>query len=422
MIAVSSGPKPLEVPAGVDEALVATVPTWRRDIEIEADLAEEVARIHGYELIPGILPHTPMPPYRHPPLEVRDAIREVLAGAGLTEVVTHALVSPQIAETFRWESVMPPIDGGSPEGGRIVTVTNPLSVDHSVLRPALVGSIVQAVSTNVRHGTDDVTIFEIGKGYGFDGAVADATATVREWWRLALAGTGAAEPPSWDRPARPYDLGDAKGAIELIARRLRIGSVEYQTHRGEPLLHPGRAAAVRGFRDGHLALAGWVGRAASIDRRRMGPRGPRASSSPNSTFPASAAGGCRRSWPQRLPVIRLRNATSRSSSAKIARPARSGHDPRVWWRPAPVDEPLRRLPRCPARTAREEPGLPLDLSSARSDPRRGRSRCRDRGDHARDRIGSRRSGQDLSPVAVADSTLLRCGPPCSRPRGSAGHR
>ncbi len=259
MIAVSSGPKPLEVQAGVDEALVATVPTWRRDIEIEADLAEEVARIHGYELIPGVLPHTPMPPYRHPPLEVRDAIREVLAGAGLTEVVTHALVSPQIAETFRWESVMPPIDGGSPEGGRIVTVTNPLSVDHSVLRPALVGSLVQAISTNVRHGTDDVTIFEIGKGYGFDGAVADATATVREWWRLALAGTGAAEPPSWDRPARPYDLGDAKGAIELIARRLRIGAVEYQTHRGEPLLHPGRAAAVRGFRDGHLALAGWVG-------------------------------------------------------------------------------------------------------------------------------------------------------------------
>ncbi len=258
-IAVSSGPKPLEVPAGEDEALVATVPTWRRDIEIEADLAEEVARIHGYEEIPGILPHTPMPPYRHPPLEVRDAIREVLAGAGLTEVVTHALVSPQIAETFRWESGMPLVDGGSPEGGRIVTVSNPLSVDHSVLRPALVGSLVQTVSTNVRHGTDDVTIFEIGKGYGFDPAAGDEAETVLEWWRLAFAGTGAAEPASWDRPARPYDLGDAKGAIELIARRLGIGAIEYTRLGGEPLLHPGRAATVRGQRDGRLALAGWVG-------------------------------------------------------------------------------------------------------------------------------------------------------------------
>jgi phenylalanyl-tRNA synthetase beta chain len=258
-IAVSAGPKPLEVPAGDDEALVATVPTWRRDIDIEADLAEEVARIHGYELIPGILPHTPMPSYRHPPLEVRDAIRDTLAGAGLTEVVTHALVSPQIAETFRWESAMPLVDVGSPEGGRLVTVTNPLSIDHSVLRPALVGSIVQAVSTNVRHGTDDVTIFEIGKGYGVDPAAGDSSATVREWWRLAFAGTGSAEPASWDRPPRPYDLGDAKGAIELLARRLRIGNVDYTPLGGEPLLHPGRAASVRGHRDGRLALAGWVG-------------------------------------------------------------------------------------------------------------------------------------------------------------------
>jgi phenylalanyl-tRNA synthetase beta chain len=258
-IAVSSGPQPLDIPAGVDEALLATIPTWRRDIEIEADLAEEVARIRGYELIPAILPHTPMPPYRHPPLTVRDAIRELLAGAGLTEVVTHALVSPQIAQRFRWESVMPRVEGGSPEGGRIVTVSNPLSVDHSVLRPALIGSVVETVSTNLRHGTDDVTIFEIGKGYGYDPPSGDSGESVREWWRLALAGTGAAEPASWDRPARPYDLGDAKGAIELIARRLRIGAVEYARLGGEPLLHPGRAASVRGYRDGQLALAGWVG-------------------------------------------------------------------------------------------------------------------------------------------------------------------
>jgi phenylalanyl-tRNA synthetase beta chain len=258
-IAVSAGPKPLEVAAGDNEALLATVPTWRRDIEIEADVAEEIARIHGYESIPGILPHTPMPPYRHPPLEVRDAIREVLSGAGLTEVVTHALVSPQLAETFRWEAAMPLVDGGGPEGGRIVSVTNPLSIDHSVLRPALVGSIVQAVSTNVRHGTDDVTIFEIGKGYGYDPAAGRSGETVREWWRLAFAGTGSAEPASWDRPLRPYDVGDAKGAIELISRRLGIADIAYAALGGEPLLHPGRAASIRGYRDGRLALAGCVG-------------------------------------------------------------------------------------------------------------------------------------------------------------------
>ena len=258
-ITVSAAPQPCSVEAGKEEAIIAIVPTWRRDIAIEADLTEEVARVHGYELIPGNLPHTPMPPYRHPPFEVRDAIREALVGAGLTEVVTHALVSPRLAETFQWESAIGAVDGGSPEGGRIVTVTNPLSADHSVLRPAVVGSLVEVVSSNVRHGTDDVTIFEIGKGYGYESAIGDSTAAVREWWRLGLAGTGSAAPPAWDRPARPYDIDDAKGAIELVARRLRIDGVEYTPLSGEPLLHPGRAASVRGHRGGALALAGWVG-------------------------------------------------------------------------------------------------------------------------------------------------------------------
>ncbi len=262
IVTVSADPQPLSVPAGNSQALIAIVPTWRRDIAIEADLAEEIARVHGYELIPSVLPHTPMPPYRHSSLEVRDSIRETLVGAGLTEVVTHALVSPRMAEAFRWESVMPPVEGGSPEGGRLVTLTNPLSSEHSVLRPAVVGSLVEVVSSNLRQGNADVTIYEIGKGYGYESRLGAAGASVREWWRLALAGTGAAEAPAWDRPARSYDLGDAKGAIELIARRLRIDDLDYEPLTGEPLLHPGRAARVLGRRRDHadrLALAGWVG-------------------------------------------------------------------------------------------------------------------------------------------------------------------
>ncbi len=107
-----------------------------------------------------------------------------------------------------------------------------------------------------------MTIFEIGKGYGVESASAGSGERVREWWRLALAGTGAGEPASWDRPARPYDIDDAKGAIELVARRLRIDTVGFEPLTGEPLLHPGRAARVRGRRHDrpdHLALAGWVG-------------------------------------------------------------------------------------------------------------------------------------------------------------------
>jgi phenylalanyl-tRNA synthetase beta chain len=122
-----------------------------------------------------------------------------------------------------------------------------------VLRPTVVGSLVEIASTNVRRGRPDVAIFEIGKGYGHE---ADGT---REWWRLALAACGAAEPPSWNRPARPYDLDDAKGAIELICRRLGISAPAYEPLAGEPLLHPGRAARFIAERDGQIALAGLVG-------------------------------------------------------------------------------------------------------------------------------------------------------------------
>jgi phenylalanyl-tRNA synthetase beta chain len=257
VIAVAGPPKPHDVAAGTDEALVATVPTWRRDIAIEADVAEEIGRVFGYERIPGVLPDTPMPAYRHQPLALRDQVRETLAGAGLTEVVTHALVSPRLAERFRWETRPPLVDGGTPERGRLITVTNPLSADHSVLRPAVVGSLVEVVSTNLRHGVADVAIFEIGKGYGHE--ASDGQSATHEWWRLGLAGTGDAEPASWNRAARPYDLDDAKGAVELLCRRLGFGEPAYEPLRGEPLLHPGRAASVRADLDGRLVLAGWIG-------------------------------------------------------------------------------------------------------------------------------------------------------------------
>ncbi|MEA2519499.1 MAG: phenylalanyl-tRNA synthetase beta chain, partial [Chloroflexota bacterium] len=250
---VAAAPRPLAVEASPGETIVAIAPTWRRDLAIEADITEEIARISGYDAIPAILPHTPMPSYRHTPLVVRDRIREALAGAGVTETVSHALVSPSAAERFAWTSELPAVIASVPPLGRRIHVTNPLSSDHSVLRPALVGSLVEIAATNIRRGRDDIAIFEIGKGYGRD---ADVT---REWWRLALALTGALEPPAWTRPRRPADLDDAKGLVELVGRTLGLGSVRYTPLHDEPLLHPGRAARIAIDGEDGPMLAGIVG-------------------------------------------------------------------------------------------------------------------------------------------------------------------
>ena len=238
-VLLATAPRPLDVDPGATETLLATIPTWRRDLLIEADIAEEVARVQGYDTVPAILPDTPMPPYRHSPLAIRDLVRDTLAGVGLSEAVTYALVSPQMVERFgpRDEPVVP---GEGEAGGRPVTVTNPLSSQHSVLRQSLLGSLLEVLSTNTRLGRADVAIFEIGKGYG----ASEDGDTTHEWWRLGLVLTGAAELPAWDRPGRPYDLGDAKGLIELLAQRLGYPAPTYAPLTDDPHLHPGRAARV----------------------------------------------------------------------------------------------------------------------------------------------------------------------------------
>ena len=81
--------------------------------------------------------------------------------------------------------------------GRPITVTNPLSSQHSVLRQSLVGSLLEVVSTNLRHGRDDVAIFEVGKGYGAPGDAADprvVAARLRADRRCRAARLGPAGP------------------------------------------------------------------------------------------------------------------------------------------------------------------------------------------------------------------------------------
>jgi phenylalanyl-tRNA synthetase beta chain len=239
-IRVAAGTRPLDVEADGDEVVEAVVPTWRRDLLVEADITEEVIRVRGYDLVPASLPHTPMPTYRPDPLEVRTIVRDTLAGAGLTEVVTYALVAPRSVERF------PPQDDGVLEGepeqraaGRPITVTNPLSSQHSMLRQSLVGSLIDVVSTNVRVGRDDVAIFEVGKGYG-----ATGDPPTHEWWRLGLALTGTSLATGWDRPGRPYDFADAAGVIELLCARLGFPAPAREPITDDPNLHPGRAARI----------------------------------------------------------------------------------------------------------------------------------------------------------------------------------
>ena len=253
-VPVAGGATPTFVTAHASEALVATIPTWRRDLDIEADIAEEIARVRGYEETAPSLPDTTPPRWSPSPLALRDRLRGALAGAGLREVLTYALVSRRHLDAFAWTAEDPPAAGEAPRAGGPITVTNPLSLDHALLRQSLVGSLVEVISTNLRRGNADVAIFEIGKGYGRVGAEPT------EWWRLGLALVGSLEPASWNRPARAADVDDLKGLAELLAVELGASQPRYEPLTDEPLLHPGRAARVGAVgADGAIALSGVLG-------------------------------------------------------------------------------------------------------------------------------------------------------------------
>ncbi len=247
-IPVALPPTARSVTAEAADSLVATIPTWRRDLGIETDIAEEVARILGYEEIPPRTPETPMPGHRRSPLEIRDLIRDTLAGAGVSEVVTPALVSPADVDRFG-PIVVAPIPGEVEAGGRPILVTNPLSSQHAVLRQSLFGSLLEVVVNDLRRGHRDVALFEVGKGYGRDGT------DVREWWRLGFVLTGATAPVAWDRVARSADLDDAKGVVELLCRRLGAVPPAYRPLSDSAILHPGRAALA----DSAAKLSGVIG-------------------------------------------------------------------------------------------------------------------------------------------------------------------
>jgi len=239
-VVIAAGATPRSVPVVPGEARDAVVPTWRRDLLIEADIAEEIVRLAGYETVAGKTPDTAMPHVRPNPLERRDALRRALVGAGLTEVVTPALVPASAAATLGWPVLAAEgVPGEAAVDGPIVTVTNPLSERHAVLRRGLVGSLLDVLALNERHGRGDVAIFEVGKGYAKapDGAPA-------EWWRLAFLLAGCAGATAWNRPERPFDLDDAKGIVDLLARVLVLPDPAWAPHVDGPPLHPGRAARV----------------------------------------------------------------------------------------------------------------------------------------------------------------------------------
>ncbi|MGZ8513390.1 MAG: phenylalanine--tRNA ligase subunit beta, partial [Candidatus Limnocylindria bacterium] len=226
-------------PAGEGRVDVS-VPDHRLDVVASEDIAEEIARSHGYGRITGRLPQPALPPFRPDPSEPRHRVRRVLAGLGLDEVVTHALVAPRDLERV----------GLDPADRSYVRVANPLAEAHSVLRPTMAASMLASLAENVRQRRTDPWIFEVGKTFWHGSAKGPAWAETAgtgryEAWHVGIALLGPRAPRSPGEAPRDADVAEIKSLVEALHAALGAPTPSFRADTGDQRhahLHPGRAA------------------------------------------------------------------------------------------------------------------------------------------------------------------------------------
>jgi len=208
--------------------LVVTVPGWRRfDIEGRADLAEEVGRIAGFDLVPSSMLKGALPALRpggDAGFSDELRARRALAAAGLQEVITYSLIDPAQMTTLNGETDEP------------IGVSNPQSVELSVLRPSLLGSLLNALRSNLRQ-RDRVLLFELARTWH---GKLDPLPDERR--HIGIAMLGRLSDGDWSASPRMLDFFDLKGIVDSLAARFRA-PLSYRAG-DHANLHPGRTAEV----------------------------------------------------------------------------------------------------------------------------------------------------------------------------------
>ncbi len=221
--------------------LEVTVPEHRLDISSEAvtgqaDLIEELARIHGYDRIPDSMVDDELPPlHADLALEHEELLRDLLATLGLRENISHRFSSPER------EALLTPGGGPGFHTQPYVELLNPVAPEKRVLRHTLLTQLLDSAAANARW-RETQQVFEIGQVY----LPQESEELPREPRRLALLMTGRRRLPDWqgDADDGQLDFFDLKGVLDRLLASFNVPGVLWG--RGEHAsFHPGRSAAIR---------------------------------------------------------------------------------------------------------------------------------------------------------------------------------
>lgn len=212
-------------------------PSARRDIGLEVDLIEEVARVYGYDRLPSRRPggglviqvdsETKLP---------NDGLRQQLSARGFQEILTWSFVGKADLERL-----------GMNEGAQ--DLANPLSSGQAVLRTSLLPGLLETARRNLHRQFHDFWLFEIGHCF------KATQGRPEEQNHLGLLMTGQDHSEHFSKTARALDFFDLKGQIEHLFKFNALAGRVAFAHSTQPWLHPGRAASLR-LGDQEI---GWLG-------------------------------------------------------------------------------------------------------------------------------------------------------------------
>jgi len=207
-------------------------PTYRVDITREIDLVEEIARLYGYDNIPVTLPPVSVVTVSKDRKEILiDRLREILRGAGYSEIITYSFVS---TDSVEWLALKE-----DDERRKRIKIKNPLSEDQSVMRTTLVSSLLETMKKNAHNGCFDLKVFEIGRVF-FHRKEGELPV---EKNLLGCLITGQLYDDLWS--SKMYaDFFDLKGCIENVFDGLKISDLIFRSDYRETFLNPGKSCGI----------------------------------------------------------------------------------------------------------------------------------------------------------------------------------
>ncbi|PIZ69006.1 MAG: phenylalanine--tRNA ligase subunit beta [Candidatus Portnoybacteria bacterium CG_4_10_14_0_2_um_filter_44_20] len=213
------------------------IPSWRNDLATGEDLIEEVGRLCGYEKIPAIMPTSVLiAADKNEELINEDAVKDIMVGAGYTEVYNYSLISESDKEVFGLKEMVGP--------------RHPLSREQKYLRPNLIVGLVKNVESNLRY-FDEIRLFEIGRVFRLEGK------KIRE--KKMISGVLGAKMERVRKRVEKSLFSEGKGIIDLLLEKMGVADVWYDDFLAETnemrMFQPAKRALVKT----ENKTLGWLG-------------------------------------------------------------------------------------------------------------------------------------------------------------------